>query len=36
MLGAMLALFRWKLGMLPTLGVAAALGVVWHLAGGPV
>jgi chromate transporter len=34
MAGALLALFRWKLGMLPTLGAAAALGVAWHLAGG--
>ena len=34
MVGALLALFRWKLGMLPTLGAAAALGVAWHLAGG--
>ena len=34
MAGSLLALFRWKHGMLPTLGAAAALGVAWHLAGG--
>jgi chromate transporter len=29
--GAMIALLRFKVGMLPTLGASALLGLVWHL-----
>jgi chromate transport protein ChrA len=29
--GAFLALFRWKLGMLKTLALSAAAGLVWYL-----
>jgi chromate transporter len=34
--GALLAVFRFKAGMIPTLGACAALGVAYHLLGGPV
>jgi chromate transporter len=33
---ALLAVFRLKLGMVATLGGCAALGIAYHLAGGPV
>jgi chromate transporter len=34
--GALLAVFRFDVGMIPTLGACAALGVVYHLLGGPI
>jgi chromate transporter len=34
--GALLAVFRFEVGMIPTLGACAALGVVYHLLGGPI
>jgi chromate transporter len=33
--GALLAVFRFKAGMIPTLGACAGLGLVYHLLGGP-
>jgi chromate transporter len=34
--GALLAVFRFKAGMIPTLGACAGLGLVYHLLGGPI
>jgi chromate transporter len=35
-LAALVALFHFKLGMIPVLAGCAALGVAWHLAGGAI
>ena len=32
--GALVAMLRFKIGMITTLGVAAAVGLGWHLVGG--
>jgi chromate transporter len=34
--GALVAVFRFKAGMIPTLGACAGLGVIYHLLGGPI
>ena len=34
--GALLAVFRFKVGMIPTLAACAALGVAYHLLGGSI